>query len=156
MKIKLPAILLALILIQGSLAASGAYADRGRGRDSDGSRHHRSYYKSYRYYPQDYYNYRKIYYYPKRIYYHYYDIVPAKIYYYRYERDTAYSNSSYLPITSIANMCSQGIPEEVIIDEIKRTGSTYKLTSESIEYLRQNGAGDGLINFMLGSRKTSY
>ncbi|MFA4993521.1 MAG: hypothetical protein WC571_06100 [Candidatus Omnitrophota bacterium] len=145
--------LVTLILAQGFNTAPYAYADRGRGGD-DG--HHRSYYKNYRYYPSDYYNYRKIYYYPKKRYYHYYDVLPAKIYYYQYEKEFAYSNPSYLPITSVANMCSQGIPEDVIIEEIQRTGSVYKLSSETITYLRQNGASDRLINFMLEERVKAY
>lgn len=155
MRIKIHLILLALILTQGFIAVSGAYADRGRGRD-DGSHRRRSHYKHYRYYPRDYYYYRRIYYYPNRIYYRYYDLVPAKIYYYQYEKDSAYANPAYLPITSIANMCSQGIPEEVIIEEIKRSGSVYKLSSETILYLKQNGAQDRLINFMLENRVNKY
>lgn len=155
MRIKIHLILIALILMQGFIAVSGASADRGRGRD-DRSHHRRSHYRHYRYYPQDYYYYKRFYYYPKRIYYHYYDLVPARIYYYQYEKDTAYSNPAYLPITSIANMCSQGIPEEVIIEEIKRSGSVYKLSSETILYLKQNGAQDRLINFMLENRVSKY
>lgn len=154
MKKKVYPILIALMLMQGFNIVPGVYADRGRGGGDDD--HHRSYYKNYRYYPSDYYNYRKIYYYPQRRYYQYYDVLPTKIYYYQYEKDTAYSNPSYLPITSIANMCSQGIPEDVIIEEIQRTGSVYKLSSETIEYLRQNGAGDRLINYMLENRVKKY
>lgn len=151
MKKKVYAVLIALILTQGFSVAPVVYADRGRGRGGDDG-HHRGYYKNYRYYPSDYYNYREIYYYPGKTYYRYYDVVPAKTYYYQYEKDSAYLNPSYLSITSIANMCSQGIPEDVIIEEIQRTGSAYKLSLETIDYLRRNGAGERLINFMLEYR----
>lgn len=62
-------------------------------------------------------------------------------------------NPNHMPLTKIAEMTSQGLPDAVIIDEIKRTGSVYDLNSELITYLKNNKASDRLIDYMLSSRK---
>lgn len=142
----------------GSDSAVLIYANSGRNggshHDDDGhyySRH--KYYKHYRHYPHDYYYYKKIYFYPKRSYYYYYDVFPEKIYYFEPERQIAPANPDYLPITSIANMASQGVPDAVIIAEIERTHSVYKLSSEVITYLKQSGVSDRVIDYMLQTWK---
>lgn len=61
------------------------------------------------------------------------------------------TNPNHLAITSIVDMAQKGVPDDVIISEIKRTGSTYELTSEVITYLKQNKVGDKVINYMLGN-----
>lgn len=127
-----------------------------RGQDDDGHSHgnngHRQhkYYKNYHYYPHDYYYYKKIYYFPFKRYYYYYDLYPEKIYYYGDEKGLVAANPNYLPVTSIANMASQGVPDAVIIAEIERTHSVYELNSEIIAYLKQDGVSDRVIDFMLG------
>lgn len=121
-----------------------AYAD-GR----DGRYHHRKFYKHHRYYPRDYFFRKKVYFYPKKRYYYYYDYYPNKIYYYWGEKDVGGVNPNYLSLTNIANMVSQGIPDAVIIAEIERTRSVYKLNTEIITYLKQNGASDELIDYMM-------
>jgi len=127
------------------LLTQSAYADGDGGYHR--SRH--DHYRYRRYYPRDYYYYRKIYFYPGRRYYYYYDLYPANVTYYGYEKTYGAGNPDYLPITSIANMASQGVPDSVIISEIERTKSKYKLDTETINYLRQNGAGDAVIDYML-------
>lgn len=62
-------------------------------------------------------------------------------------------NPNHIPLTKIAEMTSQGIPDAVIIDEIKRTRSVYDLNSELITYLKSNKASDRLIDYMLSTRK---
>jgi hypothetical protein len=122
-----------------------AYADdRGWRRDDHRDRH----YRYHRYYPKDYFFRNRIYYSPKRRFYFYYEVYPQSRYYYPSEKETT-DNSNYLPLTSIANMASQGVPEAVIIAEIEKTRSVYKLNSEIITYLKQNGASDRLIDYML-------
>jgi hypothetical protein len=129
--------------------ANGGSGRRG-GHDDGGYRRSRNdYYRYQRYYPKDYYYHRKVYFYPSRRYYYYYDVYPAKINYYGYEKNYGAVNPDYLPIVSIANMASQGLPDSVIISEIERTGSKYKLDTDTINYLRQNGAGDTVIDYMI-------
>lgn len=139
---KLKFLIATLVVMAASFAVPlpAVYADR------DGRRE----YRHYRYYPRDHFYHRRIYYFPSRRYYYYYDVLPSETYYYEVERNTATVNPNYLSITSIAHMASQGVPESVIIDEIRRTNSTYTLTSETITYLRQNGVTDKAINVMLG------
>lgn len=63
------------------------------------------------------------------------------------------TNPSYLPITSIVDMAQKGLPDDVIIGEIQRTRSTYRLTSEVITYLKQNKVSDRVVDYMLSTAK---
>jgi len=58
-------------------------------------------------------------------------------------------NPAYLTITKIAEMGDQGIPDSVIISEIQRTHSTYKLNSEIIDYLKQHKISSKVIDYMM-------
>ncbi len=136
---------ISLVFLCSIVLLQSAYAEDRHGRGHDGSR----YYRHERFYPRDYFFYRKLFCYPENRFYYYYDVYPEKRYYYSEEKDIYPTNPDYLPLTSIANMGSQGVPDIVIIDEIKRTRSTYKLNSEIITYLRQNGVTDRVIDFML-------
>ncbi|MFC1708643.1 glycine zipper domain-containing protein, partial [Candidatus Omnitrophota bacterium] len=60
-------------------------------------------------------------------------------------------NSSHLGMLQIVEMASQDVPDDVIIEEIRRTNSTYNLTSETITYLKENGVGDEVVDVMLAS-----
>lgn len=147
-------------LIFSLISLPGAYADdysrgRGRGHDRDdrGYRGGHDYYRSHRYYPRNFFFYRRYFYLPQRRYYFFYDYYPEKRYYYESERNIYPSRPEYLPITSIANMASQGVPDSVIIDEIRRTGSVYKLSMESITYLKHNNVSDSVIDVMIDSSR---
>lgn len=150
-KVLLTAAVYALLIF----LAQPAYANGGRGRGGGGDYYHRggrrSYYRYHHYYPKDYYYRKSIYYYPRKRYYYYYDVYPEKRYYYNWEKPTNVANPSYLPITSIVNMASQGVPDSVIISEIEQTQSKYKLDTDTISYLRQNGVSDEVIDYMLAS-----
>ncbi|MBI5145493.1 MAG: glycine zipper 2TM domain-containing protein [Candidatus Omnitrophica bacterium] len=61
------------------------------------------------------------------------------------------SNPNYLPITKIVEMTSTGLPDDVIIEEIKRTKSVYHLSAEVIDYLKKNKVGDKVIDYMLST-----
>lgn len=160
-------VILSLCCVAGVYAAESSPESKGRmyarrGSD-DGGHHddHRQYHDSrgrgrghrdfryYRYYPDYYFHRRHIYYSPFRRNYYFYDVLPDKVYYYEIERDRPSQNPNYLPIMTIANMGAQGIPDDVIIEEIRRTHSTYVLSSEIIEYLRQNNVGDKVIDYMI-------
>jgi len=160
-RVKAGLIFLCCLILTGGIyfnRASAAYtarlyAKKGGHDDDHGDRHHSGYYKHYRYYPRGYYHYKKIYYYPKRVYYYYYDFVPGKVYYYEGEKGYVSNNPDYLALTSIANMASQGVPDSVIISEIERTHSVYKLNSEIIAYLKQNNVSDRVVDFMMSTGK---
>lgn len=59
------------------------------------------------------------------------------------------TNPEHITVIKIAEMAAEGIPDAVIISEIKRTKSVYNLTSEVITYLRENNVGDRVIDYML-------
>lgn len=150
MKIKLYKIGLILAILSCIIPLSQeAQANGGGGYGK--KRHGHSHYKHYRYYPDNYYYNRKVYYYPRRSYYYYYDVYPDKAYYYDWEKGIRSVNPEYLPVTSIANMASQGVPDAVIIAEIDRTRSSYKLDSATIAYLKQNNVSDAVIDYMIQS-----
>ena len=152
MKNKALAVMIAAACTVSLFSHVNSYA-RHEEREHPG-RHEQKYYRHPRHYPSDFYFYKRVYFYPQRRYYFYYDLYPEQVSYYEVEKDTPAVNSNYLPITSIANMASQGLPDAVIIDEIKKTNSVYKLNSEIITYLKQNGASDQLIDFMLETSKS--
>jgi uncharacterized protein YcfJ len=63
------------------------------------------------------------------------------------------ANPSYLAITSIVDMAGKGAPDDVIINDIKRTNSKYELTMEMIDYLKKNKVSDKVIDYMLSTSK---
>lgn len=154
MKLTKRNLVMAVVFTLLTLLAQDIYANGGgrRGRDDDYYSRKR-YYRRSRYYPRDYYYQKKIYFYPRKRYYYYYDVYPDKTYYYNWEKAKGVDNPDYLPVTSIANMASQGVPESVIISEIERTKSRYQLDSETISYLKQNGASDTIIDTMLNTNR---
>ncbi|MBP7089182.1 MAG: glycine zipper 2TM domain-containing protein [Candidatus Omnitrophica bacterium] len=62
-------------------------------------------------------------------------------------------NPNHIPLTKIAEMASQGLPDAVIIDEIQRTKSRYNLNSELITYLKENKVSDRVVDYMLSTTK---
>ncbi|MFA5144908.1 MAG: glycine zipper domain-containing protein [Candidatus Omnitrophota bacterium] len=69
------------------------------------------------------------------------------------DKEATAVNPNHISLTKIAEMTSQGTPDAVIISEIDRTHSVYKLNSEIITYLKQNKASDKLIDYMLSTAK---
>jgi len=61
------------------------------------------------------------------------------------------TNANHLPLTKIAEMGDQGIPDAVIINEIQRTKSVYNLNSEIITYLKQHKVSDKVIDYMMST-----
>jgi uncharacterized protein YcfJ len=61
------------------------------------------------------------------------------------------NNPNHISITRIAEMGSEGVPGDAIIDEIRRTNSVYYLTSEQITYLKNNNVSDNVINYMIAT-----
>ncbi len=67
------------------------------------------------------------------------------------DQDALVHNPNYLTIASIVDMAAKGMPDDVIIDEIKRTRSVYGLSAETIDYLKKNKVSNKVIDFMLSS-----
>ena len=61
------------------------------------------------------------------------------------------ANPNHITVIRIAKMAAEGIPDAVIIGEIKRTKSVYVLASEVITYLKENGVSDRVIDYMLSN-----
>jgi len=61
------------------------------------------------------------------------------------------SNPDHITVVEIAEMGAKEVPDDVIISEIDRTNSKYQMTSEIINYLKDNGIGDKVINHMLAT-----
>jgi len=62
-------------------------------------------------------------------------------------------NPNHLGMLQIVDMASKGVPDDVIIEEIRRTNSVYNLSSETITYLKDNKVGDKVIDEMLSTSK---
>mgnify|MGYP001601717535 FL=1 len=71
----------------------------------------------------------------------------------QHDKDAVAVNPNHIPLTKIAEMANQGTPDAVIISEIERTHSAYKLNSEIITYLKQNKVGDRVIDYMMATGK---
>jgi len=65
------------------------------------------------------------------------------------DKDALDHNPNYLTIASIVDMVAKGMPDDVIIDEIKRTRSVYSLSAETIDYLKKNKVSNKVIDYML-------
>jgi uncharacterized protein YcfJ len=65
------------------------------------------------------------------------------------DKDAKAVNPDHLGTLQIVDMASKGVPDDVIIEEIRRTNSTYNLTSETIAYLKENGVSDKVLDEML-------
>lgn len=67
------------------------------------------------------------------------------------EQRSLKSNPSHITISSIAQMALDGVPEGVIISDIRQTNSTYNLNSEAISFLKSKGVSDRIIDYMLST-----
>lgn len=65
------------------------------------------------------------------------------------DRQEQARNPGHIPLTRIAEMGREEVPDSVIIDEMRRTKSRYTLSSETITYLKNNKVGDRVIDYML-------
>lgn len=71
----------------------------------------------------------------------------------QFDKEAIKTNPNHLSLTRVAEMGKQGAPDSVIIDEIRSTNSVYSLDSETISYLKNNGVGDKVIDYMLTTRR---
>jgi hypothetical protein len=63
------------------------------------------------------------------------------------QRDAAAAAAARPPlgITDVAGMAQQGMSDQIIINQIRTTGSSYSLSPNDIAYLKQNNVSDGVI-----------
>ena len=88
----------------------------------------------------------------------FYDPYPYYYPYYPYgytEQYTPNYNPGSLSIFDITNMTARGVPDDEIINEIRRTGSVFSLNAELIAYLKQNKVSDKVIDYMLSTANTT-
>lgn len=69
----------------------------------------------------------------------------------QHDKQAMATNPEHIPLTKIAEMGQQGTPDAVIIAEIDRTRSMYRLNSEIITYLKNNKVGDRVIDHMMAT-----
>lgn len=60
-------------------------------------------------------------------------------------------NPNYITIAGIVDMAAKGMPDDVIIEEIKRTKSVYHLSAETIGYLKNNKVSNKVVDYMLAT-----
>jgi len=61
------------------------------------------------------------------------------------------ANSNHITTIKIVELTTKGIPDAVIISEIKKTGSVYALTPEITTYLKESGISYRIIRYMLSN-----
>lgn len=59
-------------------------------------------------------------------------------------------NPNQMSIQQIVDLTKQGVNEAVIIDKIRLTNSRFNLSASDIEYLKQQGVSQNVINVMQG------
>jgi len=62
----------------------------------------------------------------------------------------AVANPQQLSVMQVVDLKKQGAPDDVIIDEIKRTNSKFSLSADTIDYLKKQGISNNVIDVMMG------
>jgi len=65
-------------------------------------------------------------------------------------RATQAASAGQLSVMDVVKLAKEGAPDDVIIDEIKRSNSKFNLSAETIDYLRKQGVSNKVIDVMLG------
>ncbi|MFA6379144.1 MAG: glycine zipper domain-containing protein [Candidatus Omnitrophota bacterium] len=61
--------------------------------------------------------------------------------------------STQLTILKVVDMVKQGTPDDVIIDEIQKTGSAFAMDAQTVQYLKDNKVSDKVIGYMMTTKK---
>jgi len=61
------------------------------------------------------------------------------------------NNPEHVTVLKVVEMTADGVPDDVIISEIDQTDSTYEMTSEIVDYLRENNVSVEVIDHMLST-----
>jgi len=57
-----------------------------------------------------------------------------------------------LGLTDVVALAQTGASDQVIISQIRATGSTFQLSTSDIQFLKANGVSDGVISEMINAR----
>ncbi|MDP8264773.1 MAG: glycine zipper domain-containing protein [Candidatus Aceula lacicola] len=68
------------------------------------------------------------------------------------EQPAASLESEHIPIMKIVEMTGQGVPAEVIIDQLKSSGSFYELDADTIKYLEDKGVDPKVITYLVSKK----
>lgn len=60
------------------------------------------------------------------------------------------ASPNQMSVQQIIDLSKQGVHEDVIVDRIRMTNSKFSLTPQDIDYLKQNGVNQKVINAMQG------
>jgi hypothetical protein len=59
-------------------------------------------------------------------------------------------SQNQMSVQQIIDLARQGVHEDVIVDRIRLTNSRFNLNSQDVDYLKQNGVSQKVINVMQG------
>lgn len=62
------------------------------------------------------------------------------------------SSVSQISILRIVEMTEKGLPDSVIIDEMRKSGSVYDLDMATIQYLKNQQVSDQVIDYMMKTK----
>jgi len=66
---------------------------------------------------------------------------------------TTSAASTQLTILKVVDMVKQGTPDDVIIDQIQKTGSVFEMDAQTVQYLKDNKVSDKVIGYMMSTKK---
>lgn len=69
------------------------------------------------------------------------------------EQQAVVANPAHLPITKIIEMANKGMPDDIIIDEMRSTNSVYDIDTTAIQYLKDNKVSEKVISYMVSTKK---
>lgn len=69
------------------------------------------------------------------------------------ETPAASTASNQLTILKVVDMSREGTPDDVIIDEIQKTGSTFTMDEQTVQYLKDNKVSEKVIGYMMSTKK---
>lgn len=61
--------------------------------------------------------------------------------------------SNQLTILKVVDMSREGTPDDVIIDEIQKTGSVFEMDEQTVQYLKDNKVSEKVIGYMMSTKK---
>ncbi len=69
------------------------------------------------------------------------------------QASTTTSASNQITILKVVDMSREGTPDDVIIDQIQKTGSVFAMDEQTVQYLRDNKVSEKVIGYMLSTKR---